>query len=268
MGTAAVPRAIVLLHPVPYPLGDGYSSGAPSSQCGSLTPGHDLAPLNNANSPFTINVSTGCLENIARSLLWARGLIVFSVMRIQSFRCGFWYNNILYNKQLHSENCVNFRIFIGKKSNTPSVGYPEKRISGTGAFVHVYNWCIMYSNPFISMINNGRERFFGQPVVCAIPLIHNFRLFPLPCLSIIRRPAKITSIKVSTYLSHMRRIMRNMGVLQMRNRPFLCGYYIRIMRIWNSLKIRIFVKIVRLRVSDNDAAAIRFVVSYAPSILK
>jgi len=36
---------------------DGYGSGAPSSQCGSLTPGHDVTPLDNSNSPYTINVA-------------------------------------------------------------------------------------------------------------------------------------------------------------------------------------------------------------------
>lgn len=47
----------------------GYGSGAPSSQCGSLTPGHGLDPLDNSNSPYTVKVDksdikTGDVVNI------------------------------------------------------------------------------------------------------------------------------------------------------------------------------------------------------------
>ena len=35
----------------------GYSSGAPDSKCGSMLPAHGQTPKDNANSPYTVEVS-------------------------------------------------------------------------------------------------------------------------------------------------------------------------------------------------------------------
>ena len=38
-----------------------YGSGGPRSQCGTLTPGHDIPVQDNNKTPYTVSVSIKCL---------------------------------------------------------------------------------------------------------------------------------------------------------------------------------------------------------------